>query len=131
MKVTIEISEVIERELLSWPDVTAGSHRFGGREFRVGKLEIGHLHGSQVADLPFPRAVRDELVARGEVAPHHHLPNSGWVSFHLRGEQDIPAVLALFRRNYERLRAIGPRREAEVVPTAVLNQASTERSSHE
>jgi hypothetical protein len=106
MKTTIKISEAIERELLSWPDVTAGRHRFGGRAFRVGKIEIGHLHGSHVADLPFSRAIRDELVSGGEVSPHHHLPDSGWVSFYIRDEMDIPAVLALFRRNYERIQPI-------------------------
>ena len=100
----IEISEAIERELLSWPGVSAGSHRFGGREFRVGNREIGHLHGGEVADLPFTRPIREELVSRGEVYPHHHLPNSGWVSFYLKNEKDVPAALALFRRNYERLR---------------------------
>ena len=107
MKTTVAIPEVIERELLSWPGVTARTHRFGGREFRIGNREIGHLHGGQVADLPFSRAVRDELVARGEVAAHHHLPDSGWVSFYLGGEADLPGVLALFRRNYERLQALG------------------------
>ena len=106
MKTTIEISEAIERELLTWPDVTAGAHRFGGRAFRVGNREIGHLHGGEVADLPFPRAVRDELVSRGAVAAHHHVPDSGWVSFYIHGEKDVPAVLALFRRNYERIHGI-------------------------
>ena len=106
MEPTITIGEAIERELLSWPDVTAGAHPFGGREFRVGKLEIGHLHGSEVADLLFPRAIRDELVARGAVSPHHHLPDTGWVSFYFRSEADVPAAIALFRCNYERLRAL-------------------------
>jgi hypothetical protein len=106
MKPTVEISEAIERELLTWPGVTAGSHRFGGREFRVGNREIGHLHGGEVADLPFTRSLREELVSHGEVSPHHHLPNSGWVSFYIKSEQDIPAALALFRRNYERLSAL-------------------------
>jgi len=103
MATTTKIVERIQRELLGWPGVAVGAHRFGGREFRVGKREIGHLHGDQVADLPFPRAIRDELVARGVVSAHHHLPNSGWVSFYIRGEKDIPALLALFRRNYERV----------------------------
>jgi len=105
MNATVKIAEAIERELLSWPEVTASTHRFGGREFRVGEREIGHLHGGRVADLPFPRPVRDELVSRGDVSPHHHVPDSGWVSFYLSGEQDVPAVLVLFRRNYERLHA--------------------------
>lgn len=113
MKITNKISETIERELLSWPDVTVGSHRFGGREFRVGKREIGHLHGSDVADLPFPRALRDELVSRGQVSPHHHLPDTGWVSFYIRDEKDIPALLALFRLSYERLHALRQRGQAD------------------
>ncbi|MCI0748480.1 MAG: DUF5519 family protein [Verrucomicrobia subdivision 3 bacterium] len=104
MKTDVEISAVIERELLSWPGVTVGQHRFGGREFRFGGREIGHVHGSTVADLPLPRAERDELVSSGKVSPHHHLPDSGWVSFYFHGAEDIPAVLALFRRNYERIR---------------------------
>jgi hypothetical protein len=103
MAMNIKVSEIIEGELLRWPGVAVGAHRFGGREFCVGKREIGHLHSDQVADLPFPRAIRDELVARGVVSAHHHLPNSGWVSFYIRGEKDIPALLALFRRNYERI----------------------------
>jgi Family of unknown function (DUF5519) len=103
MKRGVKIKDIIERELLSWPDVTVGQHRFGGREFRVGKLELGHLHGSAVADLPFPRAIRDELVSSGKVSPHHHLPNSGWVSFYFCDDEDIPAALMLFRRNYERI----------------------------
>ena len=106
MKPTVEISEAIERELLSWPDVTVGQHRFGGREFRIRKREIGHLHRSSVADLPFPRAMRDELVSSGKVSPHHHIPDSGWVSFYLHGEEDVPFALALFRRNYERIHAV-------------------------
>jgi hypothetical protein len=103
MKPNFEISEAIEREVLTWPGVRAGNHRFGGREFRVGNREIGHLHGGEVADLPFTRAIREELVSHGEVLPHHHLPDSGWISFYLRNEQDIPAALSLFRRNYERV----------------------------
>jgi hypothetical protein len=109
MKPSIEISETIERELLSWPGVAAGTHRFGGREFRLGNREIGHLHGSEMADLPFTRQIREELIFHGEVSPHHHLPNSGWVSSYLKGEEDVPGVLALFRRNYERLRALNPK----------------------
>jgi hypothetical protein len=109
MAMTTKISETIEQELLRWPGVTAGTHRFGGREFRVGKREIGHLHGDRVADLPFPRSVRDELVSRGEVSSHHHLPDSGWVSFYIRDETDVPALLGLFHRNYERLYALTQR----------------------
>ena len=131
MKTAVDISEAIERELLSWPDVTAGSHRFGGREFRVGRVEIGHLHGSHIADLPFPRAIRDELVASGQVSPHHWLPDSGWVSFSIHGEQDIPVVVALFRLNYERIQTRLQRQRTGIVAAAESNQLSTPSNSHE
>ena len=131
MHTKIEISEAIERELLSWPEVTASPHRFGGREFLVGNREIGHLHGSRVADLPFPRTVRDKLISTGQVSPHHYLPNSGWVSFHLNGEQDIPAVLALFRLNYERLHARTRRQHAGSAPAADSPLHLTAANSHE
>ena len=47
-------------------------------------------------------AVRDQLVQAGRVEPHHILPDSGWVSVRIHGEQDVPAVIELFRLNYER-----------------------------
>jgi len=97
------IAQIVERELRSWPGVTAQPHRFGGVEFHVNGHEIGHLHGSRLADLPFPVRIRKELVAAGRASPHHILPDTGWVSFYIRGHEDVPAVLDLFRLNYDRL----------------------------
>ena len=99
----MSIADTIKSELLSWPGVAAEPHRFGGVEFQVNHHEIGHLHGSQLADLPFPVRVRNELVAAGRASPHHVLPDSGWVSFYIRGQEDVPKVLELFRMNYDRL----------------------------
>lgn len=99
----IRIGDAIRQEVLSWPGVEAGPHRFGGVEFRVHHREIGHLHGDRLADLPFPTRIRDELVAAGRARPHHVLPDSGWVSRWISGPEDIPDVVALFRMNYERL----------------------------
>jgi hypothetical protein len=94
---------LIEREVASWPGVTVRPHRFGGVEFHVHQHEIGHLHGNRLADLPFPVRMRQELVAAGRALPHHILPDTGWVSFSIRGAEDVPAALALFRLNYDRL----------------------------
>ncbi len=55
----------------SWPEVDIGRHRSGGVEFRLGRREHGHLHGDRIADLPFPRRVRDELIAAGRARRHH------------------------------------------------------------
>ncbi len=97
------IAEAITRELLSWPEVTAGPHRFGGLEFRWGRVELGHLHGDRLADLPFRSTVRDELVEQGRASPHHVMPQSGWVTRWIRSPDDIAEVVALFRLNYERI----------------------------
>jgi Family of unknown function (DUF5519) len=97
------IAERIEAELLSWPGVTAQPHRFGGTEYQVNNHEIGHLHGSSMADLPFPKRVREELVAAGRAQPHHILPETGWVSYYIRGEADVGPLIELFRENYARL----------------------------
>jgi Family of unknown function (DUF5519) len=85
----------------SWEGVTTHDHRFGGIEFRLGRRELGHLHRT-IADLPFPRRIRDELVADGRARPHHVLPQSGWVTVPMRTDADIKNVIDLFRQNYDR-----------------------------
>ena len=97
------IQEKISKEILSWPGVTTGSHRFSGTEFRVGKREMGHIHGDKLADLPFPMQVRNQLIESGRASPHHVLPESGWVSKWIRSEEDISEVVELFRMQYKRL----------------------------
>jgi len=58
-----------------------------------------------MADLPFPIRTRKELVESGKAQHHHVLPQTGWVSYYLRGEEDITGALDLFRKNYDRLTA--------------------------
>jgi hypothetical protein len=94
-------NEAVIREVSSWEGVTVHEHRMGGVEFRVGRRELGHLH-ARIADLPFPRRMRDELVAMGQARPHHVLPESGWVTVPMRTAVEVEAVIELFRRNYER-----------------------------
>ena len=85
----------------SWPGVTAQPHRFGGVEYGIGKREIGHIHGDHLVDIPFPKKVRDAIVAAGRAQPHHILPDTGWVSFYLRQESDVEQSIALLRESYE------------------------------
>lgn len=112
---TGDIHASICREVESWPGVEAVPHSMGGTEFRLGKIELGHLHGDRLADLPFPRKIRDELVEQGKAAPHHVLPESGWVSRWIAGPGEVDLVIALFRINYERYRkpAVGRQRGME------------------
>ncbi len=99
---TETIHDAIVREVSAWPGVTVGRHRFGGTEFRLGRRELGHVHGNRLADLPFPLLVRNDLVEAGRAEPHHIHPESGWVSYFIRDRTDVERVVALFRMNYER-----------------------------
>jgi hypothetical protein len=104
----------IRDEVLSWDGVAEHPHRFGGSEFRLGKRELGHLHGDppRLADLPFPRTIRDMLVETGRARPHHVLPDSGWVSLPIRSEEDVSEAIELFRLGYERARVAANARAA-------------------
>jgi hypothetical protein len=96
------IAARIRSTVLSWPGVSAEPHRFGGTEFRLERREIGHIHGGRLVDIPFPRRVRDELIAAGRAERHHVLPDSGWVSFWIRGEDDEARAIELLRIAYDR-----------------------------
>jgi hypothetical protein len=96
--------EQIATVVQSWPGVEAAPHRFGGVEFRVGRRELGHLHGDRIADLPFPRRVRDELIAEGRARPHHVLPESGWITVSIGSREDAERAVELFLMAYERAR---------------------------
>jgi len=92
----------LEQEVSSWPNVSTHSHRFGGREFRFGSAEIGHVHIGGIVDIPFPRAVRDALLADGLAEEHHWVPNSGWTTFRVRSEEDYKHAVWLMRLSYLR-----------------------------
>jgi hypothetical protein len=96
----------IRPEVEGWEGVTTHPHRFGGVEFRLGKRELGHLHGDppRLADLPFKRTIRDMLVETGRALPHHVMPDSGWVSKPIRTDDDAADAIELFRLGYERAR---------------------------
>jgi hypothetical protein len=94
--------KLIYEALSSWPGVSVSPHRFGGTEYLYGKKEMGHVHGDRLADLPVPRRLRDELIATGRAHPHHVVPDTGWISVWIEGPDDVPAVIELFRMQYER-----------------------------
>lgn len=73
----MSVQERIRAAVLAFEGVSEHAHRFGGTEFRLGKREIGHVHGDSLVDIPFPTRIRHELVAVGRAEAHHVLPESG------------------------------------------------------
>ena len=100
----------ITETLTAWGNVTVAPHRFGGVEYQLGTREIGHIHGDTLVDIPFPTAVRDELVATGQALPHHILPDSGWISFYIRKPEDVKQAIILLERSYRLAQAQAARR---------------------
>jgi hypothetical protein len=116
----------ITETVSGWQGVTAAPHRFGGTEFLLGKREIGHIHGDALVDIPFPIAVRDEVLAAGIAQRHHILPESGWVSLYLNGPSDEDRALTLLQRSYTIARAQQARRSAPTASGADTGQNATE-----
>jgi len=92
----------LENEVSMWPRVSVHSHRFGGREFLFDKAEVGHVHIGGIVDIPFTRPVHDALLADGLAEEHRWVPNSGWITFRIRTEQDFDHALWLMRLSYLR-----------------------------
>jgi len=109
----------LEDEVSAWPGVSAHAHRFGGKEFRFGKAEIGHVHTDGTVDIPFPRAVRDALLEEGQAEEHRWVPNSGWTTYKIRDVADIQQALGLLRISYLRYAL-----KAEYNPHQLLRQDS-------
>lgn len=91
-------------EVTSWQGVEAGPGRRGEFAFKVGRREIGHLHGDTVAHFGFPREIGTELREKGRVGPHPVKPNSSKLAARrIRDESDIRDVIELMRLNYDRI----------------------------
>ena len=92
----------LEEEVSTWPNISVYPHRFGGREFRFGSAEVGHIHTGGIVDVPFPRSLRDALLKEGLAEEHRWVPNSGWITFHVRRDEDLKHALWLMRLSYLR-----------------------------
>lgn len=94
--------EQLGKTVASWPGVSVHPHRFGGREFRFGNAEVGHVHAFGNGNIPFTRVIRDALLSAGLAEKHRWVPNSGWVTFSLRSGKQLPDALWLMRLSYVR-----------------------------
>src|ERR1700728_266044 len=92
----------LEDVVSAWPNVSGHPHRFGGGEFQFGNAEAGHGHTGGVVDIPFPRSVRDARLADRLADEHHWVPNSGWITFPMRTEEDRSHAVWLTRLSYLR-----------------------------
>ena len=97
-------NEQITTEVTSWPGVEAGPGSRGEFGFRVGRREIGHLHGDHIAHFGFPKDVWQELFDQGRIDYHPVFPGKpGYGARQMENEDDVRDVIALLRLNYDRI----------------------------
>src|SRR4051794_15544068 len=100
-------SQLITDEVTSWPGVDAGPGRRGEYGFRVGRRELGHLHGDHAAHFSFPKAVWAELYEQGRIVHHPVFPGkAGPAARRIEDAADVRDVIALLRLNYERVAGV-------------------------
>ena len=93
----------ITDEVTSWPGVEAGYGTRGEYAFRLGRHELGHLHGDRVAHFSFPKPLWRELKAAGRIDYHPVFPGKeGWAARPIATQDDVEDVIALLRLNYDR-----------------------------
>jgi Family of unknown function (DUF5519) len=96
-------SERITDEVTSWPGVEAGPGRRGEFAFKLGRREIGHLHGDHAAHFSFPKETWLTLKEQGRIADHPVFPGKqGPAARRIDDEDDVRDVIALMRLNYDR-----------------------------
>jgi hypothetical protein len=102
MSTTATASEQITEEVTSWPGVEAGTGRRGEFGFKVGRREIGHLHGDHAAHFFFPKETWAELREQGRIVHHPVFPDrEGPAARRIEDEEDVRDVIALMRLNYD------------------------------
>jgi hypothetical protein len=95
-------SERITEVVTSWPGVEAGPGRRGEFAFKLGKREIGHLHGDHAAHFFFPRETWVRLQGEGRIGHHPVFPDrEGPAARQIENEADVEDVIELMRINYD------------------------------
>jgi hypothetical protein len=103
MSTTQTASEQIAEELTSWSGVDAGTGRRGELSFKLGRHELGHLHGDRSAHFFFPKELWRELKRQGRITEHPVFPDKeGPAARAIAGEPDVADVIELMRLNYRR-----------------------------
>src|ERR1700733_3076594 len=89
-------AERIAAQVTQWPGVESSIGSRGELAFKVGRREIGHLHGDHVAPFFFPKQVWLELRWDGRIEEHPVFPGrNGPAARRIAGERDIGDVVAM------------------------------------
>ena len=103
MTETRTASQAIVDEVTSWPGVEIDTSESGELAFKVGRREIGHLHGDGVAHFGFTKQVWHELHTQGRIEEHPVFPGKpGPGARVIHDDADVRDVIELLRITYDR-----------------------------
>ena len=96
--------EKIIEAVTSWPGVEARNGSRSELSLRLGRRELGHLHGDHAAHFSFPKPVWRELFGAGRIVHHPVFPGrEGMAARRIESEDDVRDVIELMRLNYDRV----------------------------
>ena len=103
MSQTATPTEQITEAVTSWPGVEAGPAARGASvAFRLGRRELGHLHGDRVLHTSFPRSTWAELRQQGRIDYHPVFPDQpGPAARRIDTDADVREAIALLRLKYD------------------------------
>ena len=94
------ITEVV----LAWPGTSAATGSRGEWSFRLGKREIGHLHGDRVLHIGMSKNEWQVAFDAGRIGYHQEFPGKpGFGARSIESDEDFEDVLALLREQYDRM----------------------------
>lgn len=121
--------QTITDEVTSWQGIEAGYGRRGEFAFKLGRREVGHIHGNRAAHFFFPKQLWHELYADDRIEEHPVFPGKiGPAARRIETDADVDDVIALMRLNYERL-ASGDAGDAGAEPPPEPSARRTAASS--
>ncbi len=96
-------NEQITQTVTAWPGVSATTGSRGEWSFRLGRREIGHLHGDRLAHLFFSADLWRALNDEGRIEHHPVFPDrEGPAQRRIDTQNDVDDVIALLRLSYDR-----------------------------
>src|SRR3954454_24068224 len=102
MTEVLTASQQITDAVTAWPGVEAGAGRRGEFAFKLGRRELGHLHGDHAAHFSFPKDTWRELRGQGRtsappVCPGREAP----AARRIEREATVRGVIGILRLNCE------------------------------
>ncbi len=119
------VYDSLKEWIMKHPDLTEGSHRFAGTEFRLQGMEFMHFHGHRQLDLILSRDDYKRVIEE-EKAEKHRFARGRWVTLFIKSEKDVATAKELVELAYGTARKIMERRTP--IPNAVQHPTSTSQS---